>query len=104
MGTAARPAPPPDRAPLSRWAPGGPIRHGPPRPPSPSCYSANPPAGFFPTLGAVGCIFQIPGHRSFLLKFLTPRPIPAMGKGRHSPDTGSVLGRTGEEQLAGRQL
>lgn len=73
----------------------GPRRPHPSRPtqaPGPSRNSPNPPAGFFPTLRAVGCIFQIPGRCSFLLKFLAPRPIPTMGKGRHCPHTCSVLG------------
>lgn len=66
----------------------GPRRPHPSRPtqaPSPSCDSPNPPAGFFPTLRAVGCIFRIPGHCSFLLKFLAPRPIPPWERASTAP-------------------
>lgn len=60
-GDSCRPRSPPDRAPLSRWAPGGPIRHGPPRPQVHPAIPLIPPPASSQRSGRLDAFSEFPG-------------------------------------------
>lgn len=95
MGPAAPPA-----SPTWTGAP-CPIRHGPPRTMRPSSISPNP-VRLLPSAPSIWTHF--PNSRAIAASSsnsLAPSTHPRHGKGCHCLDTCSVLGRAGEEQLAG---
>lgn len=104
MGTAAAPGSPARAGlPSPDGAPGCPVRRG-----HPGLCIHPPllliPAGIFPVLRAVGCIFQILGPLLFPPQIpRPPHPIPAMGKGCDARTLALPwVGRgVGGEQLAG---